>query len=160
MSLMESWKTCFKKYCNFSGRARRSEFWWFQIIPWILNCGVTILFQWKLAQRAAIESQIGEALFDQDKMDALMKQAESVDSAFTPFLIVIGILWLLILLPSLGVLVRRLHDTGRTGWLILLMIIPIVNLVVGILLLVWTLQDSQKGANKYGPSPKYVQEGF
>jgi uncharacterized membrane protein YhaH (DUF805 family) len=61
------------------------------------------------------------------------------------------IFYLAILLPSVAVGVRRLHDTGRSGWWLLFGIVPLVG---GITLLVFTCLDSQPGPNKYGPNPK------
>ncbi len=60
---------------------------------------------------------------------------------------------LAMLLPALGVAVRRLHDTGRSGWWILIGFIPLIGVIV---LLVFYLQDSQPGDNEYGPNPKGV----
>lgn len=59
---------------------------------------------------------------------------------------------LAILLPSLAVGARRLHDTGRSGWWQLLPLIPIIGLII---LIVFLCQDSQDNENKYGPNPKY-----
>jgi uncharacterized membrane protein YhaH (DUF805 family) len=59
---------------------------------------------------------------------------------------------LAVLLPSLAVSIRRLHDTGRTGWWVLIGIIPIIGTII---LLVFMFFDSQEGENKYGPNPKY-----
>lgn len=58
---------------------------------------------------------------------------------------------LAVMLPSLAVAVRRLHDTGRSGWMILLSLIPLVGAIV---LIVFMCQDSQPGDNKYGSNPK------
>jgi uncharacterized membrane protein YhaH (DUF805 family) len=58
---------------------------------------------------------------------------------------------LAVLLPSLGVGVRRLHDTGRSGWWILVGLIPLIGIIV---LIVFWVQDSQPGSNAFGPSPK------
>lgn len=58
---------------------------------------------------------------------------------------------LAVLLPSLAVLARRLHDTGRSGWWILIALIPLVG---SIILIVFTCQDSQPNDNKYGKNPK------
>ncbi|QRG67199.1 DUF805 domain-containing protein [Brevibacillus choshinensis] len=57
---------------------------------------------------------------------------------------------LAVLLPSLGVLVRRLHDTGRSGWWFLLAFIPVIGTII---LLVFMCQDSKED-NQYGPNPK------
>ncbi|MBT3482597.1 MAG: DUF805 domain-containing protein [Opitutales bacterium] len=56
-----------------------------------------------------------------------------------------------ILLPSMGVAIRRLHDTNRSGWRILMSLIPLIG---GILLIVWVCQDSDAGDNQYGANPK------
>lgn len=58
---------------------------------------------------------------------------------------------LAVLLPSLAVSMRRLHDTGRTGWWILIGLIPIIGTII---LLVFMCLDSQEGENKYGLNPK------
>lgn len=60
-----------------------------------------------------------------------------------------GIVGLAFLLPSIGLCVRRLHDTGHSGWWILLAVVPLAN----ILLIVWFCQDSYHGMNQYGPEP-------
>lgn len=67
-----------------------------------------------------------------------------------------GIYTLVVLLPGLAVSARRLHDTGRSGWWLLFGLIPIVG---GIVLLIFTLSDSEPDANKWGPNPKGVQAG-
>lgn len=60
---------------------------------------------------------------------------------------------LAVLLPSLAVGARRLHDTGRTGWWLLIGLIPIVGWIV---LIVFFVQDSQPGDNPYGANPKAI----
>lgn len=72
----------------------------------------------------------------------------AIDFAYLPV-----ILELALLLPTWGVTVRRLHDTGRTGWWILIGLIPLVGAVV---MLVFLCSDSESGQNKYGPNPKEV----
>jgi uncharacterized membrane protein YhaH (DUF805 family) len=67
--------------------------------------------------------------------------------------ILVAIFWLGILVPSLAVGVRRLHDTGRSGWWLLFGIVPIAGPIT---LLVFSVMDSQPGANQYGPNPKEV----
>ncbi|RLQ94870.1 DUF805 domain-containing protein [Falsibacillus albus] len=65
--------------------------------------------------------------------------------------IILGLYSLAVLIPGLAVSFRRLHDTGKSAWWLLIAIIPIVGLIV---LLIFFCQDSQDGANKYGPNPK------
>jgi uncharacterized membrane protein YhaH (DUF805 family) len=62
-----------------------------------------------------------------------------------------GLYSLAILLPSLAVTVRRLHDTGRSAWWLLIGLIPLIGAII---LIVFTCQDSQESDNQYGPNPK------
>ena len=61
--------------------------------------------------------------------------------------------YLAVLLPSLGVSIRRLHDTGRTGWWVLIGLVPLIGLIV---LIVFMVQESQPGDNPYGPNPRGI----
>ncbi|GHI05847.1 hypothetical protein AQI88_09595 [Streptomyces cellostaticus] len=70
-------------------------------------------------------------------------------AAHAPYIVGIAVLGLL--LPAWAVTVRRLHDTGRSGWWILFGIIPLIGSIV---LLVFYCTDGQAGTNKYGPNPK------
>ncbi len=58
---------------------------------------------------------------------------------------------LAVLLPSIGVSIRRLHDTGRSGWWIFINLIPLIGTIIWIIFMV---KDSEEGTNRYGPSPK------
>lgn len=111
-----------KKYAVFSGRARRKEYWFFQLFNTLIVVALAVID----AVTGTINKGVGMGL---------------LSSLFV----------LAVLLPSLAVLVRRLHDTGRSGWWILIAFVPFVG---GIVLLVFTLMDSQPGTNQYGPNPK------
>ena len=114
-----------KKYVCFEGRARRKEYWMFVLFSFL--AGFVVGF-----------------------VGAFLAGATQV-----PAFALLGIIFnLAILLPSLGVFVRRMHDIGKSGWWILLAFIPIVNLVGWIVLLVFCCLDSQPGENQYGPNPK------
>jgi len=67
-----------------------------------------------------------------------------------------GLYSLCVLIPSLAVSVRRLHDTNRSGWWLLIGLVPLLGLIV---LLVFAVQDSQAGGNQYGPNPKGAAAG-
>lgn len=163
MSFTEAIKSVFSQYATFSGRARRSEYWYFVLFTFL--AGIVL--------------------------------------SFIPF---VNTIWpLFILLPTLAVSVRRLHDTGKSGWYLLLLILPtliylgyiiyflvaivfpevgtnlndidpstivdlimdhksslvilggieLVNFVVLIIWIVWMCQDSEPNENKWGPCPKY-----
>lgn len=118
MGFGEALQSVFSKYATFSGRARRSEYWYF------------VLFQ-------VIVTAV---------LNGLYSATESV--AFSAILVLFD---LALLVPSLAVCWRRLHDIGKSGGYYFFVLIPLVG---WILLLVWMCQDSQPGANQYGPNPK------
>ena len=60
---------------------------------------------------------------------------------------------LAVLIPGLAVTFRRLHDTNRSGWWVLISLIPLIGFIV---LIVFMAQDSQPGDNQYGPNPKNI----
>ena len=128
MSFGESVKTCFQKYVTFKGRARRSEYWWFCLLNLIVSI-VTFVLDY---QMDTINIEVG--------LGALS-----------------GLYTLIVFLPGLAVSVRRLHDTGHSGWLYLLIIIPILG---SLFLLYFFVSDSAPEENRYGKSPKYAQENF
>ena len=110
-----------KKYSVFSGRSSRKEYWYFVLF------NVLITFVLMVADRmtGTFDSEIGIGLLS-------------------------GIYTLAILIPSIAVSVRRLHDTDRSGWLFLITLIPLVGAIV---LIVFFAQDSQPGENQYGSNP-------
>ena len=119
MKFQEAIQTVFSKYATFSGRARRSEFWYF----FLFNVIVT-----------SVVGYIGKAIGGQNLENILTS------------------VWgLAILVPSLAVSWRRLHDIGKSGLWALLDLIPIVGWII---LLIWECKDSQPGENQYGPNPK------
>ena len=81
---------------------------------------------------------------------------EGATMSFDTFMTLIqipAILYLALLLPSLAVSVRRLHDVGRSGFWLLIGIIPLVNCIGGIVLLVWMIQDGNAHVNAFGAVP-------
>jgi uncharacterized membrane protein YhaH (DUF805 family) len=108
MTFQESIKTCFSKYADFSGRAPRSEYWWFVLAEFL---------------------------------------AGVIGIMIHPILYAIVILGAL--LPNLAAGARRMHDMGKSGWWLLLSIIPLVGLVV----LYWLVQPTVPEANEYGEAP-------
>ena len=120
-------KSFWSNYTNFSGRARRSEYWFIQLFLVLTNLAV-----------AAIDL----ALMNGDFERFIANGGGGI----------VGLIWILAtLVPAVAVLIRRLHDTSRSGWWALIGLLPIVG---GIILLVFTVQDSDSGDNTYGASPK------
>lgn len=126
LSFAEAVKSVFNQYATFSGRARRSEYWFFALFNGLVQLAFYIL----------ILSLVGT-------------------SAGVFFGVLSLVYALAVLLPSFAVTVRRLHDTGKSGWYWLVAFIPLVGLI---LMLIWTIKDSDTGENAYGPSPKYIEE--
>jgi uncharacterized membrane protein YhaH (DUF805 family) len=125
----------FKKYAVFDGRARRKEYWLFTLF----NCIVSFVLS--LFLQSSLSSFIAGFMY-----------------GYSPSLGSLGFWGILLLLynigvfiPSLAVGVRRLHDTGRSGYYLLFSLIPIVG---AILLIVYLAEDSKPGPNQYGPNPK------
>ena len=133
MSLGESLTSVFNKYATFTGRARRSEYWWFAVCYF----GLTFLFNF--VQLGMMIQVLSGEMLPNDPSYLLMLMAG----------VVIG---LGLFLPALAVTVRRLHDIGKSGWNILWAAIPLIGTII---VLVWMCQDSDVVANKYGESPKY-----
>ena len=129
-----AFKLGFQNFAKFSGRSRRSEFFYFQISLGLIEYFVTYAFAYP---------------FEEEKSDGTYELNEDGEKV-----IWIPILFILIcLIPEIAITVRRLHDIGRSGFYCFLSFIPFVG---GILLLVFCCIDSEQGENIYGPSPKYV----
>lgn len=122
-------------YANFSGRARRREYWMFTLINGLISLVLYLPAMFLGFDPASTAT--GEA-------------STSINPLGYIFLGLYVLYSLAMLVPSLAVLVRRLHDTGKSGWWVLIGFIPLASLV----LLVFTIMDSQPGANKWGPNPK------
>ena len=128
-------------YTNFSGRARRREYWTFTLITDAILLLMGLLIALSLpAILTGSDSRSGGGL--------------------TPLGIVVlalyAIVQLAVLPPALGLSVRRLHDAGFSGWLLLVGLVPGIG---GLALLVLMFQDSQPGANRWGLNPKGTSEG-
>lgn len=121
-----------KKYAEFNGRARRKEYWMFTLF----NC--IFYFAYCIVAMVAVA--------------ALGRNTEPA-IAFAVF-IPLWLYGLAVFIPSLAVTVRRLHDTGRSGFWFLISLVPFVG---GIILLVFVCSDSQPGPNMFGPNPKEIQ---
>lgn len=113
-----------KQYADFSGRARRKEYWMFVLFNMIFAIVAMIL-----------DNVLGIAM-------------EGI--GYGPLY---GLYALAMLIPGLAVAVRRLHDVGKSGWMILIALIPLIG---AIWLLVLMVTDSNAGENQYGQNPKEV----
>ena len=130
-----------KKYSDFSGRSRRKEFWSFVLLCIAISIGASIV-------------------------DSILGMSTLIGGVYGPATLLAA---LALVIPQWAVGIRRLHDTGRTGWWMLLGAIPLVNLFLGVLAGLWLLNllnivvlvllyffvlEGTKGPNQYGPDPK------
>jgi uncharacterized membrane protein YhaH (DUF805 family) len=119
MQFMDAVKTCFKKSITISGRASRSEFWFFYLSSILAAVGLGVI--------DGLLGGVGISL---------------LTLAFIP--------------ASFTASIRRLHDIGKSGWMILLFVIPLVNFV---LFIMWFIVDAgQPHANQYGDVPTNMAE--
>ena len=123
MTFVESVRTVFSKYATFSGRATRPEYWWWVLFTVIVSVVAEIL------DGALVAPLLGFQMFAPNAGDPL-----GIVSS------------LLLLVPSIAVSVRRLHDISRSGWWVLLMFAVIIGWLV---LLYWHLQPSDPEPNEY-----------
>jgi uncharacterized membrane protein YhaH (DUF805 family) len=120
MGMPDAVRSVLTKYADFSGRARRSEYWWFYLASALASIVAAI-----------IDAVIGVSIFQ-------------------------WLLLLAVIVPTLAVGARRLHDTDRSGWWQLIALVPLVGVIV---LIVFFCTDGQPGPNQYGPSPKFPSAG-
>jgi len=106
VTFQESIKTCFSKYADFNGRARRSEYWWFALFIVLASLALSIISD-----------------------------------------IVSGLFSIAVFLPSIAAGTRRLHDTNRSGWWQLIMLIPLIGLIV---IIVFMAQEGSAESNQFG----------
>ena len=127
MGFSEAVRSFWSRYTMFKGRSRRSEYWFIQLFLIITNLAA-----------AAIDL----ALMGGD-VDRFIANGGGG---------IVGLIWILVtILPALAVLVRRLHDTGKSGWWVVLGLIPLVG---GVVLFVFSVLYSPAGENQYGTSVK------
>ena len=110
-----------KNYVTFTGRSRRTAYWMFVLFNFVAVILANV-----------IDNVLGLA----------------GEGGYGPVSLIYG---LAVFLPGLALAIRRLHDTGRTGWWILIGFLPLIGFIV---LIIFFVQDSQPGSNQYGPNPK------
>lgn len=119
---MDWYLKALKSYTKFDGRSQRMEYWYF----FLVNIVILVI------------------LYFIDSMTGMVNAASGYG-------ILSGVYALAVLLPGIAVAVRRFHDTNRTGWWVLVALIPLIG---GLILICFMVLDSDPETNKYGPNPK------
>jgi uncharacterized membrane protein YhaH (DUF805 family) len=119
-----------RRYAEFSGRSRRKEYWMFALFAFLVGIVLSI-----------VERIVG------------------LDAVVGPYGFLLLLFWLAFLVPSIAVGIRRLHDTNRSGWWLLIALVPLIGAIV---LLVVYVTEGTTGPNDFGPDPKGAdhQEAF
>ncbi|MFW6277750.1 MAG: DUF805 domain-containing protein, partial [Prolixibacteraceae bacterium] len=125
---MEWYKMVLQKYAVFNGRAGRKEYWMFFLFNMLFGFAAIVL-----------DNLFGIAFFG---------------NFYGPLYL---LYMLAVLIPALAVAVRRLHDTGKSGWWILISLVPFVGWIVVLILLA---MEGEPGDNEYGPDPKIADDGY
>ncbi|PCE30920.1 DUF805 domain-containing protein [Burkholderia ubonensis] len=123
MNFTDAVRSAFNQYATFEGRARRAEYWYFALLTFAVS----------------LVCQLITMLGHDASTPALLLSVAAL------------LISLALLVPSLAVTVRRLHDIGRSGWFLLIALIPIIG---GIILLVWMCARGTEGPNRFGPDPR------
>ncbi|WP_129785004.1 DUF805 domain-containing protein [Promicromonospora panici] len=147
MSFIDSIRTVLSKYATFSGRARRSEFWWYYLAVTVVES--VLYFALVVPGLTAYTTALTEAAMAGDTVTPTMP------GSLTTGYLVVSLVGLALLLPTLAVIVRRLHDTDKSGALAFLLLIPVVNFI---LIIVWGATAGTPGPNQFGPDPKAVEQ--
>mgnify|MGYP000449878171 FL=1 len=120
LSFFQSIGACFKKYFTAKGRASRSEYWFFQLFFIILSAPVMVIDE------------------------------NSTNDTYLILLIISFVAILILFIPNICVSIRRLHDLNKTGWLVLLSLIPFIG---GLILFVMLIAKGTEGKNRFGNYP-------
>jgi uncharacterized membrane protein YhaH (DUF805 family) len=132
MGFMDAVKSVYRNYVTFSGRAARSEYWWYFLFSILVSIVIMI-----------VEGALGLGQGSFSSGDGSFSAAYSGGP--------LSIIWSLgNLLPALAVGIRRLHDTDRSGWWLLIALVPIIGAIV---LIVFLATKGTSGGNRFGNDP-------
>ncbi|MBI1172030.1 DUF805 domain-containing protein [bacterium] len=127
MNFVEAVQAGYRNYVTFSGRASRSELWWWVLFQIVMNIVIAAIF-------GGGHMAMGEGAMRMHYEGGLVAN-----------------LWALAnFLPGLSVGIRRLHDVDKSGWWTLIALVPVVGIIV---LIVWYCTQGTPGSNRFGPAP-------
>ena len=148
----EAVRRFYGNYTNAEGRAQRSAYWWVQLYQAII---ITVLAIVLLMADGGLE--LIETFVEIQDVDELSAQWAGLGASGKFAVYVIGIFSLVNFLPGVMIAIRRFHDLGQTGWLVLAFLIigmlPIIGTVSGFVNFIWFAYPGTQGPNQYGPDP-------
>jgi len=167
-----------KRYAQFSGRSRRMEYWMFVLLTALVGIAYYLLAL-MLIGGSAVALATGGAAGDADGAGLSQASGMALGGAMMVFTLLYLLISLALILPSLSVAVRRLHDTDRSGWWVLAplagyavaglgvaaqsmglaMLGVTAGLILAIVLIVFMVLDGTPGPNRFGPDPKRREPG-
>ena len=159
LGFMDAVKICLKKYFDFKGRARRSEYWWFMLAIYIVNAiingGLYSVMGGLIAKKQAIQQAAINDIFSGNGIDTAAIEAQDPTTTIWILGLLMFVIFIVLFIPQLSATARRLHDVNKSGhlqWLHLLCGLG------GPLCMILCIPDGKPEPNKYGESPKYVQQ--
>lgn len=123
MGMQEAVRACLNKYATINGRARRAEYWWFYLFVIIIQVVLMI-----------VAGLLGAVL----------------PPLATVAIVILGIVMLGLIIPGFCVTIRRMHDLDKSGWWVLIALVPAVG---GLILLYFMVSRGTEGDNRFGPDP-------
>jgi len=136
MGFAEAVKSCMtSRYVAFKGRASRSEYWWFSLFTMLIYVSACV----PLVVIAANQKAAGQ------------RPADSM--AFVLFALLLGLSFLVLLLPAISVSVRRLHDLDWRGWWYLILLVPYLGTLAALVMVIGFCFRGTAGANRFGEDP-------
>jgi uncharacterized membrane protein YhaH (DUF805 family) len=145
VSFVEAIKLGFRKYGTFAGRATRAEYWWWYLFSILIFFPLYVVF---LIVTVAVAGTTSTTSLDGTTSVSTTTTSAGGSAAVLIVALLMLIVGLALFIPSLSVMVRRLHDTDRSGWWYWISLVPFVG---GIILLVFLVSESSPGPNQFGP---------
>ncbi len=157
LGFMDAVKICLKKYFDFKGRARRSEYWWFMLACYIVNAVINgalySILGGLMAKKQAIQQAAINDIFSGNGIDTAAIESQDPTTTIWILGLLMFIIFVALFIPQLSATARRLHDVNKSGhlqWLHLLCGLG------GPICMILCIPEGKPEPNKYGESPKFV----